>query len=423
MKFPAIDRMNSSPLSAVEKRLANTLLQCMGNPPIFITLPDGSECYGTERKPKLGFRILNQKTLWRFLTNPSLCFGEDYAAGHIEITGNLVDFLLAVYQSRPQQHQMNWLSRYVTEGLSRRHNNGYAHSKANVYHHYDIGNDFYKLWLDRDMVYTCAYYEDVDSTLEQAQFAKLDYVCRKLRLQAGETVVEAGCGWGALALHMARYYGVQVKAFNLSKEQIGEARLRARHLQLQHRVEFIEDDYRNIAGRYDAFVSVGMLEHVGTAHYRQLGRVIDRCLAEQGRGLIHSIGQNRAAPLSPWLVKHIFPGAYAPTIGEMTRIFEPQSFSILDVENLRLHYARTCQNWLDNFERRQTEIRSRFDDRFVRTWRLYLAGSVVNFICGDMQLFQVVFSRPRVNAFPSTRTHLYQKSQNSDQPCENAMCS
>jgi cyclopropane-fatty-acyl-phospholipid synthase len=279
-------------------------------------------------------------------------------------------------------------------------------SQQNIHHHYDMGNEFYRLWLDAEMLYTCAYFPEPNASLEAAQIAKMDLVCRKLRLRPGQTVVEAGCGWGALARHMARRYGVTVKAYNISNEQIAYSRERAKAEGLEGRVEYVEDDYRAIAGTYDAFVSVGMLEHVGPDHYQELGRVIDRSLTEQGLGLIHTIGQNVAAPMSPWFLKRIFPGSYPPTLREMMALFEPFEFAVLDVENLRLHYAKTCENWLNRFEHNRDRIREMFDERFIRTWRLYLSGCVANFSIGDLQLYQVVFSRPTNNLIPLTRSHL-----------------
>jgi cyclopropane-fatty-acyl-phospholipid synthase len=220
-------------------------------------------------------------------------------------------------------------------------------------------------------------------------------------------VVEAGCGWGGLARHMARHYGVTVRSYNISSEQIRYARDKARAQGLDGRVEYVEDDYRNIAGKYDVFVSVGMLEHVGRSNYRVLGRVIDRCLGAQGRGLIHSIGRNRPAPMNAWIEKRIFPGAYPPTLGEMTEIFEPYRLSVLDVENLRLHYAQTLTHWLERFERDVFAIEKTYDKVFVRAWRLYLAGSIASFTTGHLQLFQVAFTRERDNDLPSSRVHLY----------------
>jgi cyclopropane-fatty-acyl-phospholipid synthase len=235
----------------------------------------------------------------------------------------------------------------------------------------------------------------------------MDHVCRKLRLRPGETVVEAGCGWGALALHMATRYGARVKAFNLSHEQIAYARSRARALGAEGRVEFIEDDYRNISGRYDAFVSIGMLEHVGRDNYDELGGLIDRCLQRDGRGLLHSIGQIRPAALNAWIEKRIFPGAYPPALREMLAILEPWEFSVLDVENLRLHYALTLEHWLRRFEHARERISEMYDERFTRAWRFYLAGSIAAFNTGNLQLFQVLFARPAGNDAPWTRAYLY----------------
>ena len=253
------------------------------------------------------------------------------------------------------------------------------------------------------MVYTCAYFPTPDTSLEDAQTAKLDLVCRKLWLQPGETVVEAGCGWGALALHMARHYGVTVKAYNVSREQIRTARERAKAAGLDGRVEFIDDDYRAIRGQFDVFASVGMLEHVGLRNYRCLGEVIDRCLRPGGRGLIHSIGRDEAGPLNSWIEKRIFPGAYAPCLREMMQVLEPRRFSVLDVENLRLHYALTLQHWLDRFEAASSRVAEMFDEGFVRAWRLYLAGSLAGFRTGTLQLFQVLFARHASNDIPWTR--------------------
>jgi cyclopropane-fatty-acyl-phospholipid synthase len=223
-------------------------------------------------------------------------------------------------------------------------------------------------------------------------------------------VVEAGCGWGSLALHIAGRYGATVRAFNISREQIDYARHRARAQGLEQKVEFIEDDYRNINGRYDAFVSVGMLEHVGRENYAELGRVARRSMTSEGRGLIHSIGRNRPQPLHPWIERRIFPGAYAPSLGEMMQIFEPWNLSVLDVENIRLHYALTLRHWLERFEGALGRVRAMsFDETFVRMWRLYLAGSVAAFETGTMQLFQVLFTTQENNRIPLTREFIYPK--------------
>jgi cyclopropane-fatty-acyl-phospholipid synthase len=257
------------------------------------------------------------------------------------------------------------------------------------------------------MVYTCAYFPHRTMSIEEAQLAKMEYICRKLRLKSGEEVVEVGCGWGALALHMAKHRGVRVKAYNISTEQLAYARERARREGLEGQVEFIDGDYRQTSGKYDVFVSVGMLEHVGRRHYRELGEVMDRCLRRNGRGLIHSIGRNRPAPMNAWIQKRIFPGAYPPSLGEVSELFEPWEFSVLDVENLRLHYAETLRHWLVRFEANAERVTEMFDEVFTRTWRLYLSGSIAAFTGGHLQLFQVVFSRPDNNQIAWTRDFLY----------------
>jgi len=350
--------------------------------------------------------IRNRATLWRLLTNPLLHFGDDYSNGRIEIEGGLVPFMETVYRAMARTPRF----RSVPDPVAYRRNqprlNSLLGSQQNIHHHYDVGNEFYQLWLDAEMLYTCAYYPEPAASLEEAQMAKMDLVCRKLRLQAGQTVVEAGCGWGSLARFMARRYGVNVRAYNISREQIAYARQRARAEGLEGQVEYVEDDYRNITGTYDAFVSVGMLEHVGPDHYRELGTVIDRSLREDGLGLIHTIGQNIATPMSPWFLKRIFPGSYPPTLREMMALFEPWEFTVLDVENLRLHYAKTCEQWLERFEQNRGRVGEMFDESFVRAWRLYLSGCIANFTIGALQLFQVLFSRPANNNVPLTRSHL-----------------
>ena len=200
---------------------------------------------------------------------------------------------------------------------------------------------------------------------------------------------------------------MRVKAFNISAEQLDYSRQRVKDEGLASRVEFINDDYRNITGRFDAFVSVGMLEHVGSRYYREYGRVIDRCLGPNGRGLMHSIGQDRPTKCSPWIRRRIFPGGQIPSLRQMLDIWEPFGMSIVDVENLRLHYAKTLRHWLARFNAAEEKVREMFDLDFVRTWRMYLSGSAAAFQSGDLQLFQVLFTRPGINDRRWTRAEMY----------------
>jgi cyclopropane-fatty-acyl-phospholipid synthase len=369
---------------------------------------DGYGFTPPDTSPMATVAIPNLRTLAWLMIDPEVAFGEGYSSGRIQVEGDLVGFLEAAYQSMScAPATENWVSRLASRWMDFWQNNTLIGSRHNIYRHYDLGNDFYKLWLDSQLVYTCAYFPAPAATLEEAQFAKMDYVCRKLRLQPGETVAEAGCGWGALALHMARNYGVSVKAFNVSREQILFARERARRERLDHQVEFIEDDYRNIAGQYNVFVSVGMLEHVGLDHYAELGSAIHRSIGDTGRGLLHFLGRNQARPLSRWIRKRIFPGAYVPTLGQALEVLAPWNYSVFDVENLRWHYAKTMEHWLDRFESQEPRVAAMYDDRFVRTWRLYLAGSLAAFLTGTLQLFQVVFAGSRCAPIGWTRARLY----------------
>jgi cyclopropane-fatty-acyl-phospholipid synthase len=288
--------------------------------------------------------------------------------------------------------------------------NSPGRSKHNAHHHYDLNNDFYRMWLDERLVYTCAYYARPDATLAQAQVAKLDHVCRKLDLKPGQNVIEAGCGWGALAMHMAEHYGVRVKAYNVSSEQVGWARENAAARGLGDRVEFVLDDYRGIDQRCDRFVSVGMLEHVGRANYRVLGQLIERCLKPDGLALIHTIGRSYPNTTDAWIRKYIFPGGHIPSLSEMMAVFEPSRFTVLDVENLRLHYARTCADWLANFDAVADKVSAMYSEEFTRMWRLYLAGSSAGFQSGTLQLYQVVFAHGTNGNVPWTREYQYPRS-------------
>jgi cyclopropane-fatty-acyl-phospholipid synthase len=392
--------------SALERTVLLRIAEGLGNPRVRLALWDGFEVAprGVELSGRLWFR--DRGALFRIAADPDMQFGEMYSAGRVEVEGSLVSFITAVYRSaarRTADHPWRRLANAVN-GLRRNTPN---RARDNIYHHYDIGNDFYRLWLDSGMVYTCAYFPDPELGLEEAQVAKMDHIARKLWLRPGERVVEAGCGWGSLALHLAARYGVSVDAYNISREQLAYARERAAEKGLGDRVRFVEADYREIRGEYDAFVSVGMLEHVGPYHYPELARTITRVLRPDGRGLIHSIGRDAPGAMNSWIERRVFPGARPPSLSEMSEIFEPAGLSVLDIENLRLHYARTLEHWSERFESASDEVREMFDESFVRAWRLYLAGSTAAFLAGTLQLFQVVFARAGSNAIPWTREQVY----------------
>lgn len=392
--------------------LLTRLSQATGSSPLRLVVKGSAEVSPPNASPAATVVIQDRDTLSSLVRDPEVGFGDAYMDGRIEVEGDLVRFLEAVYQGMDNSATTGkWLSKLASKWLDFAQDNSRSGSSNNIHRHYDLGNDFYKLWLDDQLVYTCAYFPTPSSTLEQAQIAKMDHVCRKLQLRPGETVVEAGCGWGALGLHMAREYGVTVKAYNISHEQIAFARERARAEGMSGRVEYIEDDYRTISGKFDVFVSVGMLEHVGLKHYQELSDIIHRTIGDTGRGLLHFIGRNSPAVFSRWIRKRIFPGAFAPSLRQSLAVLEPRNFSVLDVENLRMHYAKTLEHWLERFERSWQQVTAMYDTRFARAWRLYLAGSIAAFRTGNLQLFQILFAGSKREPIFWTRDPLYNENK------------
>jgi cyclopropane-fatty-acyl-phospholipid synthase len=394
-----------------ERWLLSKLLRMAGSPPVRFELWNGELVEPEGVSAEFTLRLTDHKALLTLVTNPNLAFGDLYSSGRLQVDGNLAQLMEVLYRHVHQARAQwpKWLG-----ALWRNHSprsTGLSEARENIHHHYDLGNDFYRLWLDdAEMQYTCAYFESPDITLEQAQLAKLEHVCRKLRLKPGMTVAEAGCGWGGLARYMAREHGVKVHAYNISKEQLAYAREEARRQKLDHLIEYIEDDYRNIDGQYDAFVSIGMLEHVGKENFPAMSQLIRRVLKPNGLALLHSIGRNRPMLMNAWIEKRIFPGAYPPSISEFVTICEEGEFSVLDVENLRLHYAQTLTHWMDRFQGHREQVTDMYDEHFARAWEMYLAGSIAAFRAGSLQLFQVLFTHGQNNELPQNRRDIYQTS-------------
>jgi cyclopropane-fatty-acyl-phospholipid synthase len=397
--------MKPSTTSWMDRQLLQALRSLIGPIPVSLVLRDLENRPDHDEGIVGTVRIPDRSTLLSMVMNPEVGFGDAYSSGRIKMDGDLVRALEHVNASSPRIRNGAW--RLLAKWLDWAQANTRRGSARNIHRHYDLSNDFYRLWLDEQMVYTCAYFPTPDASLEEAQNAKLELVCRKLGLRPGETVLEVGCGWGALAIYMAEHYGVRVKAFNISHEQIAWARERAREAGVSSQVEFVEDDYRNVGGRFDVFVSVGMLEHVGRENYTELGRVIHGAIGDTGRGFLHFIGRSYSQPFSVWIRRRIFPGAYAPTLRESMDVLEPDKYSVLDVENLRMHYAKTLEHWLARFDASVDTVVQKFGMDFARMWRLYLAGSIASFRAGNLQLFQVLFAGNRCQSIPWTREHLY----------------
>jgi cyclopropane-fatty-acyl-phospholipid synthase len=381
--------------------------------PFQVILPDGSVATHGQGTPAFIIRIKTSRAARDIVMKASMGFGEAYTRGEVDVEGDLQAVALMSYelQEGVLKGSLWERVRYLLGLLARR--NTLAGSKKNIAAHYDLANSFYQLWLDAEMQYTCAYFGRPTDTLEDAQIQKMDLVCRKLRLEPGELVVEAGCGWGGLALHMARNYGVRVKSFNISGEQIAFARERAQALGIgTDSVEYVHDDYRNIPNHVkscDKFASICMLEHVGRESYASFHQLVAKVLRKPGLAMLQFISRTNPSPISnPWLEKYVFPGYYNPSLGEVLKPIEREhrQLHLIDVENMRYHYALTLKHWLERLERNADRVRAQWGEEVLRTFRLYLNGGLADFAHGAGTLvYQVLLSHGFDNNAPLTRHH------------------
>jgi cyclopropane-fatty-acyl-phospholipid synthase len=358
-----------------------------------VVWPDGSRStYEGNDGPSAGVRLRDQRTIRRLVLNPSLGAGEAYMSGGLTMEdGGIYDFLdtvLANLQARPAGHPVMRLRQHLAD-VSRRlvQYNPAGRARSNVAHHYDLNGRLYSLFLDRDRQYSCAYFPRGDETLEEAQAAKKRHIAAKLRLdRPGLRVLDIGCGWGGMALTLARDFGADVTGVTLSQEQLTEARARAAAEGLEDRVRFELRDYRSVSETFDRIVSVGMFEHVGIGHYREFFDTVARCLRPDGVALIHAIGRSDGpGSTNAWLRKYIFPGGYSPALSEVLPPVEKSGLMATDIEILRLHYAETLRHWRRRFAANRDAIATLYDDTFCRMFEFYLAASEITFRrCGHM---------------------------------------
>lgn len=379
-----------------------------------ITFPDGTRrVYGAPHAAPVEVTFHDPTLPRRIVFNTDLAVGEAYMDGRLTIADDdLTGFLALASVNAALGDKVWWRALSARLHSVRRTFDQWnpAHkARANVAHHYDLSSDLYGLFLDEDRQYSCAYFVDPTQSLDAAQRAKKHHIAAKLLLEPGMEVLEVGCGWGGLALTLARDYGVKVLGVTLSTEQHRIATARAAAEGLQDRVSFQLKDYRHVTGQFDRIVSVGMFEHVGTPHYREYFRNVRNRLTEDGVALIHTIG--RASPpgyTSPWIQKYIFPGGYCPSMSEISTAVEREDLYPCDIEVWRLHYAETIRHWHDRFKAREDEARALYDDRFCRMWRYYLAAAEVTFRHNRQCVFQMQLAR-RQEAVPLTRDYLYSK--------------
>jgi cyclopropane-fatty-acyl-phospholipid synthase len=342
--------------------------------------------------------------------DPELRLGEAYMDGKFVVeNGSIADFLEIAMAQTPQHRPSAWTLphrafRYALRRLSQF--NWRGRSQANVAHHYDLDARLYSLFLDSDRQYSCGYFETPDSTLDDAQLAKKRHLAAKLMPKPDERVLDIGCGWGGMALYLARFCNARVTGITLSREQLAIATSRAQEQRLGDTVEFRMQDYRDIAERFDRIVSVGMFEHVGVGYFDKFFRKCADILSDDGVMVLHSIGRSeRPTSTNAWIAKYIFPGGYIPALSEVLPAIERSGFLVTDIEILRLHYAETLKAWRERFLAHREEVERLYDARFVRMWEFYLASSEMAFRKQNMMVFQLQITK-RQGVVPLTRDYI-----------------
>jgi cyclopropane-fatty-acyl-phospholipid synthase len=376
-----------------------------------LVMPDGKRTsYGPGGGKSLTVRITDRKTLFAIARNPRLGLGEAYMDGRLIIEdGTILDLMQLIVGGNRWEDKGSGRAA-LNKGKKRwkalfRCNKAKA-SRRNVAHHYDIGNELYRLFLDKDLQYSCAYFTDPSNGLEQAQEDKKAHIAAKLFLKPGQRVLDIGCGWGGTALYLNRVADVDVLGVTLSEEQLKVARARAEEAGVSDRVKFELIDYRSVEGRFDRIVSIGMFEHVGAAHYDEFFAKCRELLTDDGVMLLHTIGKfGKASTPDPFTDKYIFPGYHLPSLSQMCAASERARLIASDVETLRLHYAYTLRAWLERTQAAKEKVVAMYDERFFRMWEFYLAGGIVGFESGTMCNYQVQYIRDR-KAVPITRDYM-----------------
>ena len=373
---------------------------------------DRSHTFGTGA-PRVTIRLRDKRAARELALRPDLKLGELYMNGRLTVEEGDIALFLDLLMTNLAQHRHRSALLRVADIWRRSMRrfaqyNSASRSKAHVSHHYDLSARLYDLFLDKDRQYSCAYFDAADDTLEEAQVAKKRHIAAKLYLAEQDlSVLDIGCGWGGLALDIARDTGAKVKGVTLSEEQIAVARERARRAGLAERCKFDLIDYRSIEGQFDRVVSVGMFEHVGVPYYEAFFAKLRDLMKDDGVALIHTIGRSDGpAATNPWIAKYIFPGGYTPALSEILPVIERSGLMVADVEILRLHYAETLKEWRRRFTANRDEIATIYDERFCRMWEFYLAGAEMGFRREGLVNFQIQLVK-RVDALPITRDYMY----------------
>ena len=373
-----------------------------------VTTAGGRTCtFGDGSRRPVTVRFASAAAQRAVLFDPELKLGEAYMDGSLIVERGSIADLLALLLAQERLGGRNWLLPRLLRYLFRRLQqfNLRSRSRTNVAHHYDLDGRLYSLFLDGDRQYSCAYFENPDQSLDDAQLAKKRHLAAKLRLTPDVTVLDIGCGWGGLALYLAEIAGAQVTGITLSQEQYQRAQARALERGRQD-VAFKLVDYRDVDGRFDRIVSVGMFEHVGIGFYDAFFNKCAKLVAEDGVVLLHTIGRSSPPGITnPWIAKYIFPGGYIPALSEILPAIEKAGLIVADVEVLQLHYAETLKAWRERFLAHRDEVVRLYDQRFVRMWEFYLACSEMAFRMGEMVVFEIQMTK-RKGLIPTRRDYI-----------------
>ena len=376
-----------------------------------IDYKDRSHSFGTST-PYVKIKLKTKSVERKLFFNPSLYVGESYMNKELIIVeGTIEDFIniiSASYKNILSKHWVEKFSNTISTFLRTfQQLNYFKKSKKNVAHHYDLSDELYSLFLDKDMQYSCGYFHNDNISLEQAQIDKKRHIIKKLAVEKNMSVLDIGCGWGGLSLQIAKDTGANVRGITLSEKQLVIARQRAEQEGLTDKVEFVLQDYRKEQQNYDRIVSVGMFEHVGINFFSEFFSKTYNLLKENGIFLLHTIGhQGKISATNPWMRKYIFPGGYIPALSEILKECEKQRIIISDIEILRLHYAQTLKYWYQNFIKNKKRIIEVFDERFFRMWEFYLLSSQYSFRNMGNVVFQIQISK-NMNILPLTRNYIY----------------
>jgi cyclopropane-fatty-acyl-phospholipid synthase len=389
----------------LEKALFDRLMRRLKNGGVEVVYPDGSsKKYGPE-KPWFKLIFRDAKALRETMRSLNLGFGEAYMDGRIDIEGDIRDVSRLVEVNVSAFDSLLKTNAKIKLQPNRRHKQA-----GLVQHHYDLGNDFYRLWLDKSMTYSCAYFRTPKDSLEKAQEQKIHHLLRKLQLQTGQRLLDIGSGWGQLLIKAAQEYGVSGLGVTLSREQFELSNQRVKDLGLEKQIRFELANYQDLPQRgeqYDRVISVGMFEHVGRGNHPQYFQAVDQLLVSGGISVLHTISNQTGGGTDPWTDRYIFPGGWLPDVRDIVDNLNRCGFKLLDYESLRLHYAMTLDEWLRRFEANRQKVLNMYDEHFVRMWRLYLGSAATGFRYGELDLSQVVFSKGINNHLPLTREFLY----------------